>query len=62
MSANRFSVACCCVVFGVLPLGLALSRPHDHWTVPAPNTSAPLGIRWRVRLCVAVPFGFVHVP
>src|SRR4029450_8778591 len=43
MSANRFSVACRWVVFGVLPIGLALSRPHDHWTVPAPKTSAPLG-------------------
>ena len=24
------------------PSSWLLSRPHDHWTVPAPNTSAPL--------------------
>ena len=31
------------------------SRPQDHWTVPAPNTSAPLGARYSVRWWVAVP-------
>ena len=31
------------------------SRPQAHCTVPAPNTSAPLGARYRVRLWVAVP-------
>ena len=43
MSANRFTVACC-MAGSVLPVSPApLSRPHDHCTVPAPNTRAPLG-------------------
>ena len=44
MSANRFTVACCMAV-SVLPPSRQppLSRPHDHCTVPAPNTRAPLG-------------------
>src|SRR6266566_8853030 len=48
MSANRLTVTCC-MVESDLPDGFALSRPHDHWTVPAPNTSAPLGARYSVR-------------
>src|SRR5262249_10879941 len=40
ISANRFTVACCMRSSGpTLPSGLP-SRPHDHCTVPAPNTSA----------------------
>ncbi len=31
-----------------------LSRPHDHCTVPAPNTRAPLAARYKVRWWVAV--------
>ena len=62
MSANRFTVACCMLGSGGLPLGsvlplfqaLVLSRPQAHWTVPAPNTSAPLGARYRVRWWVRV--------
>ena len=43
MSANRLTVACCMFAVGRLRRrrGCA-SRPHDHCTVPAPNTSAPL--------------------
>ena len=51
MSANRFTVACCMLRSGVPP---ALSSPHDHCTVPAPNTSAPLGARYSDRWWVAV--------
>ena len=29
-----------------------VSRPHAHCTVPAPNTSAPLGAWYIVRWCV----------
>ena len=36
-------------------LSWTASRPHDHWTVPAPKTSAPRGARYSVRLWVAVP-------
>src|SRR5437879_4080476 len=56
MSASRFTVACCIarsVDDG--PKSCSLSRPHDHCTVPALNTSAPLGARYSVRLWVAVP-------
>src|SRR5215470_19852646 len=42
MSANRFTVACC-MAESVLFDNPPLSRPHDHCTVPAPNTSAPDG-------------------
>ena len=53
MSANRLTVACCMFLSGGLLLGLVAdashafvsSRPQDHCTVPAPNTSAPLGAR-----------------
>ena len=57
MSANRFTVACRISRLGAAPFGLSwsVSRPHDHCTVPAPNTSALLGARYSVRLCVAVP-------
>ena len=27
----------------------AAAMPHDHWQVPAPNTSAPLGARYNVN-------------
>src|SRR5437764_10902474 len=56
MSPNRLIVACCITGSGVAPLGgpfalhaLVSSRPHDHCTVPAPNTSAPLAARYIVR-------------
>ena len=39
----------------VLPHALVSSSPHAHCTVPAPNTSAPLGARYSVRWWVAVP-------
>ena len=43
MSANRLTVACCMrPSVGVPPPSCVASRPHDHWIVPAPNTSAPL--------------------
>ena len=43
MSANRFTVACCMRASGALaPRSCVSSSPHDHCTVPAPNTSAPL--------------------
>src|SRR6476659_4616088 len=57
MSPNRFTVACCTFGSGSLRLcsvrywlhALTLARAQDHCTVPAPNTSAPLGARYRVR-------------
>ena len=49
MSASRFTVACCIVGSAARPVGLPLSSPHDHCTVPAPNTSAPLEARYSVR-------------
>ena len=56
MSANRLTVACFMrASAAVLPRSWLASRPHDHWTVPAPKTSAPLGWRYSVRLWVAVP-------
>lgn len=53
ISAIRLTVACCIVGSGGFSDGsvaywfqaLVLSRPQDHCTVPAPNTSAPLGAR-----------------
>ena len=39
---------------GACPIGFPLSRPHDHCTVPAPNTRAPLGARYKVRWWVVV--------
>src|SRR5688500_13113527 len=56
MSSKRFIVACCMSALGgVFPRSCVPSRPHDHCTVPAPKTSALLGARYNVRLCVAVP-------
>jgi hypothetical protein len=62
MSANMFTVACCIVRSGALPFSFSLSRPHAHCTVPVLNTSAPLGARYMVRLCVAVPPSAVVLP
>jgi hypothetical protein len=46
MSARRLSVACCMRTSAApLPRSWFESSPHDHWTVPAPNTRAPLGAR-----------------
>ena len=53
MSPSRLTVACC-MFRSVRPLGLWSSRPHAHWTVPAPKTSAPLAARYSERWCVAV--------
>ena len=53
MSANRFTVACRMFLSGVLSAGFQSDRPQAHWTVPAPNTSAPLGARYKVMLWVA---------
>ncbi len=33
------------VLGGAGPRSWMASRPQDHWTVPAPKTSAPLGAR-----------------
>src|ERR1700730_13182383 len=60
MSAKRLTVACCIVLSGEPPVGL--SRPHDHWTVPAPKTRAPEGARYMVRWCVAVELSWVDEP
>ena len=54
---------------GALPLGSVVSSPqaskfsspHDHCTVPAPNTSAPLGARYRLMLWVSVVPGLAPV-
>ena len=44
MSANRLTVACRMPDVGVVePPSWLPSSPHDHCTVPAPKTSAPLG-------------------
>jgi hypothetical protein len=44
MSANRLTVACFIRMSSGGPENSWLgSSPHDHWMVPAPNTSAPLG-------------------
>ena len=46
MSASTLTVACWTLTSGVEPPRSCVpSRPHDHWIVPAPNTSAPLGAR-----------------
>ncbi len=57
MSANRLTVACWTAVseVGRASAEWLLSRPHAHWTVPAPKTRAPLGARYIVRWWVAVP-------
>jgi hypothetical protein len=56
MSASRFTVACCMRLSAAAdPRSWLLSSPQDHWTVPAPKTSAPLLARYRVRRWVAVP-------
>ena len=65
MSANRFTVACCMVGSTgppELPDPVPLSRPHDHCTVPPPNTKAPLAARYSVRWWLAVLFGWVLLP
>ena len=70
MSAKRLTVACWMFGSGGLPLGLVfgtshalvLSRPHDHCTVPAPKTRAPLGARYIVRWWVAVWLMAVVLP
>ena len=42
ISASRFTVACRMAALGIeAPRSWLPSRPHDHWTVPAPKTSAP---------------------
>src|SRR5215470_4300244 len=57
MSANRLTVACCMLASGVEAESLWLpSRPHDHCTVPAPKTSAPLAARYSVILWVELPW------
>src|SRR6188472_489928 len=44
MSASRLTVACCMrASAAALPRSWLESRPHDHCTVPAPKTRAPLG-------------------
>jgi hypothetical protein len=41
MSASRLTVACFIEASGAgLPRSWSESSPHDHWTVPAPNTNA----------------------
>ena len=46
MSANRFTVACCMRASAArLPRSWFASSPHAHWTVPEPNTRAPLAAR-----------------
>ncbi len=62
MSANRLTVACCMFRSAGLSPGFQSSRPKAHCTVPAPNTSAPLGARYSVMLCVAVPSKRVVLP
>ena len=62
MSARRFSVACSMLRSGAVLSGFQSSRPQAHCTVPAPNTRAPLGARYMVRLCVAVPLSVVVLP
>ncbi len=51
MSANRLTVACCIrASAAALPRSWLESSPQDHCTVPAPNTRAPLGVRYSVML------------
>ncbi|TMC02373.1 MAG: hypothetical protein E6J41_30315 [Chloroflexi bacterium] len=64
MSAIRLSVACCMLMSGSAgpmsgSMSWLVSRPHAHWTVPAPNTSAPLAARYSVRWCVATACPYV---
>ena len=60
MSDSRFTVACLTARSAAAdPRSCSLSNPHDHWTVPAPKTSAPLLCRYSVRLCVALPLPYV---
>src|SRR3954468_9461724 len=54
MSARRLTVAWRMLRSTGPPLGLLASRPQAHCTVPAPNTSAPDGARYRDRWWVAV--------
>jgi hypothetical protein len=61
MSANRLTVAWRMVPSAVA-CGWKSSSPHAHCTVPAPNTRAPLGARYIVRLWVAVPPSLVVLP
>ena len=61
MSASRLTVACCMLAFAAaLPRSWLASRPHDHWTVPAPNTRAPLAALYMVMLWTAVPLPYVE--
>ena len=61
MSANRFTVACWTAESGVEPPRSCVpSSPHDHCTVPASKTSAPLDARYIVIECVAVPGPYVE--
>src|SRR5882672_10661199 len=56
MSASRLTVACCIARSGFAGRrSCTASSPHDHCTVPAPNTSAPLLCRYSVSECVALP-------
>src|SRR6185503_7853086 len=56
MSAKRLTVACFIrTSAAVEPRSCDESSPHDHCTVPAPNTSAPLLWRYNDSLCVTVP-------
>ena len=45
-AADPVDVACCIGALGVVAWSLWVpSSPQAHWTVPAPNTRAPLGAR-----------------
>ena len=59
MSAKRLTVACCMALSGV---EAGSARPHDHCTVPAPKTNAPLAARYMVRLWVALWLAAVVPP
>ena len=56
MSANRLRVACCILTSAteVPSRWSPPSSPQDQRTVPEAKTSAPLGRRCSVALCVAV--------
>ncbi len=70
ISESRLMVNCSMVGSGgkcpgsVLPAfqALVLSSPQAHCTVPAPNTSAPLGARYSVRWWVAVLLELTVLP
>jgi hypothetical protein len=51
ISANKLTVACCMFGSGVKS---GSPRPHDHCTVPAPKTSAPLDARYSDMRWIAV--------